>query len=206
MAGKKDLADFVRDALTAGRSRAEIGAALGAAGWSESEIRNAMDGWAETEFTPPVPRPQAVVTARDFFVYAVTFGALIFAASYLVVLLHLLIDIYVGDDTTFYGRDRMRWAMAILIVTVPLYLWLTMWNRRRLNSDASLYRSAIRKWMIYMALLLAAATLLCDLVFVIYQFLNGELSLQFLLKAVTVALVAGGVFLYYLTDIRRGDT
>ncbi|MHA6262823.1 DUF5671 domain-containing protein [Arenibacterium sp. CAU 1754] len=206
MSAKQDLGQFVRDALIAGKDRASIRDALASSGWTKSEVDQAMDGWADTDFTPPVPRPQAVVSARDFFVYALTFGALIFAASYLVVLFHQLIDIMFEDSPGHWQRNNMRWAMSVLIVSAPLYLWLTLRERAKLAVDPALYRSSIRKWMIYLALLAAAATLLGDLVYVIYTFLKGDVTAQFLLKALAVAVVAGGIFLYYLSDIRKGDS
>ena len=78
-------------------------------------------------------------------------------------------------------------------------------DRRHLDTDPSLYRSAIRKWLIYLTLLIAAAVLLTDLVVVLYDFLNVDLTVQFIAKTAVVAVVAGLIFLYYLADVRRGD-
>lgn len=204
MASSKDLAVFVRDALSAGRSRAEIATVLTQAGWSAQEVAEALDGWADVPFAPPVPRPQPIVTARDFFVYALMFGALLFGAGYLVGLLHALIDQLL--DPTGHGAARqIRWAMAVLIVTLPLYLWLAARERRRSAADPAMQRSAIRNWMVSLTLLFAAAVLLGDLVAVIYAFLNGDFTLQFALKALVVAGVAGGIFGYYRSDGRRGE-
>jgi len=72
-------------------------------------------------------------------------------------------------------------------------------------ADPALYRSFIRKWLIYIALLVASAVLLGDLVYVIYSFLEGNFTLQFLAKAAVVAAVSGGIFLFYLSDTRKGD-
>ena len=204
MSSNKQLSRFVRDALAGGTGRGEIAEVLTRAGWSVSEVQEALDAWADTPFSPPIPRPQATVSARDFFVYALTFGVLIFAAVNLVTLLHALIDTAFarGED---FRRWQIRWSMAVLIVTVPVYLWLTIRERGKLRRDPALYRSAIRKWLIWIALLIAAATLLADLVAVINRLLQGDLTVQFLLKALVVAGVAGGIFAYYLEDNRRGD-
>ncbi len=204
MAANKQLSRFVRDALSAGKSREEIAKVLAQSGWSASEVAEALDAWAETPFSPPIPRPQATVSAKDFFIYALTFGVLIFGAVYLVNLLHALIDLAMDADG--YRRSwTIRWAMAVLIVTVPMYLWLSIRERRKLAADPALHRSAIRKWLTHITLLIAAAVLLADLVAVIYAFLNGDFTLQFSAKALVVAGVAGGIFLYYLSDIRKGE-
>lgn len=55
-------------------------------------------------------------------------------------------------------------------------------------------------------LLVAVSVLLSDLTAKIYTLLQGDFTLQFVAKAAVVATVAGGIFLYYLNDVRRGDT
>lgn len=204
MAVSKELSRFTRDALAAGKSRDEIAAVLTASGWTAGEVGEALHAWSDTPFSPPVPRPQITVSARDFFVYALTFGVMITGAIYLVSLIHALIDLWMEADT--FGRSsRIRWAISVLIVAVPVYLWLTLRDRAQLAADPALYRSGIRKWLTYLTLLLSAATLLGVLIAVIYAFLSGDFTLQFLLKALVVCLVAGLIFLFYLNDIRQGD-
>jgi membrane protein YqaA with SNARE-associated domain len=48
-------------------------------------------------------------------------------------------------------------------------------------------------------------TLIGDVITLIYNFLGGELSARFVLKILTVAVIAGGVVAYYLADIRGED-
>ncbi|APE42843.1 hypothetical protein BOO69_04945 [Sulfitobacter alexandrii] len=204
MAVNKQLSRFVRDALSAGKTRAEISQALTDSGWSRSEVADALDAWAETVFAPPVPRPQATVSARDFFIYALTFGVMIFAAIHVVQLFHALID-FVLEENRYRWAGGIRWSMSVLIVTTPVYLWLTVRERRKLAEDPALHRSAIRRWLMYVTLLLSAAVMLGDGVAVIYAFLSGDFTLQFFLKALVVGGVAGMIFLFYLSDIRRGD-
>lgn len=205
MAVSKELSRFTRDALVAGKSRADIAEALTQSGWSPSEIADALDAWAETPFSPPAPRPQSTVSARDFFVYALTFGLMFVGAIYLVQLFHALIDLWM-EDANSRGTRRIRWAMAVLFVATPFYLWLTYRERQKLALDPALYRSAIRRWLTYIALLGAAMVLLGNLMAVIYAFLSGDFTLQFLLKALVVAGVAGFIFLFYLSDSRKGDS
>ena len=125
MAQRDELSIFVRDALAAGKSRAEITSALTHAGWRSAEVQDALNGWDEMPFSPPIPRPVATVSARDFFTYALTFCVLILGAFNLVVVLQALVDVVfaTGDG----GSDRsIRWGVAVLIVTGPMYLWLTL--------------------------------------------------------------------------------
>jgi hypothetical protein len=204
MASRDELSLFIRDALVAGKSRADITGALIHAGWSEAEITDALGAWAETAFTPPVPRPLQTVSARDFFVYALTFGILLVGAVNLVIVLQVLVDLLFEEDG-YAAFGRIRFGVSVLIVTAPLYLWLTLRERGRLARDPALHRSAIRKWLTYIALLLAAGTLLGDLIATIYALLTGDFTAQFMLKAGIVGLVAGGIFLFYYNTIRQED-
>jgi hypothetical protein len=170
MAGLDALSQFVSDALIAGKTRDKIAAASQQAGWSAREVQDAPGAWEETPFLPPIPRPVATVLARDFFVYAFTFGVLLIGAFNVVIVLQLLIDLMFEDDS--YGAVAgIRLGVSVLIVTVPLYLWLT-----------------------YIALLLAAAILLGYLIATIYALMTGDLTLQFILKAVIISLIPRGYF------------
>lgn len=203
MARSSALPEFVMSALQAGRSRDEIRDALLAAGWTGDEVQAALDAWADMAFSPPVPRPTALISARDFFVYALTFGLMLFSAGYLIALLFDVIDIYLrdGDSAPRYRFDAIRFKLALLIVTVPFFAVLTLRDRSRLRAEPGRRRSAIRKWLTAVTLLLAAALLLGDLVAVIHAFLSGDLTAQFFAKAGVVAVVAGGAFLFYRADL-----
>jgi hypothetical protein len=56
-----------------------------------------------------------------------------------------------------------------------------------------------------MTLFVAAAVIIGDLTVLVYNFLGGELSLRFALKVITVAAIAGGIFGYYLWDLRQEE-
>ncbi|MEM9058980.1 MAG: DUF5671 domain-containing protein [Pseudomonadota bacterium] len=208
MSSRDELKTFVRDALVAGRSRAEIGEALRDAGWGSSEIETALGDFAETPFTPPVPRPRGNVTARDAFLYAILFTALLFTTGYLVSLIHNLLNIWLPDpaDGAFVSNraeGRIRWAIAILVVAAPVYVWLSVVADRKARTDPGHARSPVRKWLTYVALFIAAMVVFGDLTYVIYAFLNGEITLRFLLKAGSVAAIAGGVFVFYLRGVEE---
>lgn len=200
MAQNDRLSDFVAEALSAGRSRAEIEAALAGAGWSDREIADGLSAFADTPFTPPVPAPVPVVSARDFFTYALIFISLGVAAWHLVQLAHNLID-EVFEPTVTWRDVQINWSLAALVVFGPIYFYLSRSAAARLREDPQRHRSAVRRWTEALILLLTVLALLGTLVATVYAFLEGEADLQFILKAAVAAAVAGGIFLVY----RRGD-
>lgn len=204
MKASDQLASFVYDALNAGRSRDDIATALSDAGWSTAEIRDALGNWADTEFTPPVPRPRPFVSAREAFLYGLMFVSLAMVAWHLSTLLFYLIDRWipdVSDNYPYYGRSGMRWSISSLIVFFPLFAILNQRANRGIRANAGRRRSGVRKWFGYITLFLAALALLGDLIFVIYALLSGDLTARFIAKAAVVAAVAGLIFFYFKADM-----
>lgn len=206
----EQVADFVGRALEQGRSRDEVAGALRGAGWAEAEVARAMGSWAEGGFSPPVPRPRSYVSAREAFVYGALFVALGFATWYIVDLGIVLIDMWFDRDGTDYYSDsyrlrELRWSIAVLIVTVPLFLWLNRRQAKAMAADPASRRSAIRKWTGYFTLFLSLLTMAGNVIYAIYSLLDGDFTLQFAAKVTLVMVVAGLVFLYYRLEAEDAD-
>ncbi len=93
--------------------------------------------------------------------------------------------------------------MASLIVAFPVYL-ITM--RILLNDLArkpDKAESGVRKWLTYFALLISASAVIGDLVTSVNYFLRGQFTTPFLLKVLTVLVIAGGIFWYYVAPLER---
>lgn len=195
------LAAFVHDALTAGKSRKDIETALGQAGWAPNEVRDALNAWAESDFTPPVPKPRAYVSAKEAFFYGLMFIALGWTTWHLITLSFNLIDrwlpVELGAEDYYYSLSEMRFSIASLIVFAPLFVMLSLRTARATRKDPGMRRSGVRKWFGYVTMFLAAISLLGDLIAAIYVFLSGDLTTRFLLKAIVVAVVAGAIFLFF---------
>ncbi len=143
-------------------------------------------------------------TPRNF---ALQLGALItlyVSLSSLLIVLFSVITLLLPDaaDTSWQverAADSIRFSTAMLIVFFPAYLWLT----RRVNTirrqEDGRYLT-LTKWLIYISLLVGGGVLLGDLVAVIYGFLNGDLTVRFLLKAGILAFIISLAFYYYIKD------
>jgi hypothetical protein len=202
------LADFVRDALSAGTGRDGIRKALLDAGWAEGEADTALAAWSEQSFTPPVPRPRPFISARDAFVYGMMFVALVLTTWHFAALLFELIDLWLpvpGERYTTWSAQSVRWSIATLAVFFPLLAVLNTRANRRLAIDPAERRSVLRKWFVYLTLFVASLTVAGDLVYAIYSFLNGDLTPRFALKLLTVAATAGGVLFYFRPEALGRD-
>ena len=205
------LTDFVKEALERGQARPAIRAALLDAGWRAEEVEESLSAFAETSFPIAVPRPQTYLSAREAFFYLLFFIVLSVVAYNLGSLLFALIDTAVPDKTEqgvryWGGPDtQIRAAIAGLVVGTPIFLWLARILLKARQNNPALQRSRIRKWLIYVSLVIAGTILVADAISVVYSFLSGELTLRFTLKALVVAAIAGAIFGYFITNAERDE-
>ena len=203
------LEHFVGESLGRGLSRAEIEAALAAAGWPAAQIRNALGAYADLPFPVPVPRPRPSLSSREAFLYLVLFSTLYFGAFNLGGLLFNLIDRFLPDALEPSYRswrwDDMRWSTAAVIVALPVFLALARYIEGLTAGNPVLRLSPVRRWLTYLTLFLAASGLLGDVTTLIYEVLGGDLTTRFVTKVLVVAAIAGAAFGYYLQDLRREE-
>ena len=205
------LTQFVKEALEKGQDRNGIRAALLTAGWREQEIDEALAAYSDVVFPIAVPKPAAYLSAREAFFYLLFFILLGVVAFNLGSLLFALIDKVVPDqlERESYrasAQDRqIRGAISGLIVGTPLFLWLARILLKARQENPALQRSRIRKWLIYISLVIAGIVLVGDATSLVYNFLNGELTWRFTLKSLVVAAIAGGIFGYFITHAERDE-
>lgn len=213
MRPSEDLSRFVREALAQGRTRGEVAAALTGAGWTPVEVEGALAAWGEVPGLPPVPRPRSSVSAREGFRYGLLFVALAVVAGHLVALAFDIIEAFVPDlaDTdpvsfdAGWRRSSMRWSIAALVVFTPLLLWLSARIEREAARNPGQRRSGVRQWLAYVALLAVAVCLLGDLLVTVYALLSGDLTARFVLKALTVAVIASASFAFVRAIAREAS-
>jgi hypothetical protein len=146
-------------------------------------------------------------TPRNVVLQLGSLIALYLSIAFLITLVFGLINIMYPAATDSYweiesATEGIRIGIAMLIVFFPTYIVLTrLMNRFRRAEQGALYQN-ITKWLIYLSLLIGGLVLLGTLVTTIYEFLNGDLTTRFLLKALTVIGVVGMAFHYYILDAR----
>ena len=204
-----EIIDFVRRALEAKLGREEIAKALAAAKWPDAEIKSALGAFAEVPFPIAVPRPRPYLSARDVFTYLVLFSALYASVWYIVQLKFAFIDKWLPDvayaNSGSYLDSSIRWSIAGLVVSAPLFLFMFGLVSKRIARDPIARDSKPRKWLTYVTLALAVSALAGDLAGLVYNALNGDLTLAIVWKSLVVAVIAGGTFLYFFNDVRQGE-
>ena len=210
MAVNEDLTGFVQEALNRGLPRDEIRGALTQADWSDEEVRGALGSFAEVDFPIPVPRPRPSLSAREAFEYLVLFGTLYMGVFSLGSLLFQFIDLALPDPVWSQNRidaipDAIRRAIAALVVAGPIFVYAARTNSRAIALAPLKRTSPVRQWLTYLTLAIAASVLIGDATTLVYNVLDGEVALRFLLKVLTIGGISGTVFFYYLRDLRQGE-
>jgi len=144
-------------------------------------------------------------TAKHFVLQLGSLISLYLSLAFFIVLTFGLINLRFPDalDSVWQiesAASSIRLGFAMVLVFFPTYLVLTriVNQNRRVSKDNNYL--GLTKWLIYLSLLVGGLVLLGDLVAVIMGFLEGELTMRYILKAVTVFVVTGAAFFYYLKD------
>lgn len=204
MATVDHLGEFVRLALQQGSTPDAVHAALAEAGWSESEIKEALSGWSTVRGLPPIPRPRPYVSAREALLYGLLFLSLGMIAWHVASMGFNLFDRILPKSgfVSYYGNDSgLRWSIAALLTFGPMFFLLDRRAAKATRGDPGLRRSLVRKWFASVTLMIVVVVLLGDLVLAIYTMLEGSFTLNYLAKTLLVAVIGALVGLYYKDEL-----
>ncbi len=145
-------------------------------------------------------------TPKDVFLWLGAIIALYGSVGALITLLFQYINFAFPDPLTYYYVEPfsgpMRFAMASLIVLVPVVITIMHYIRADIQKDQSKTELWVRRWALVLTVFIAAVVVVGDLITLVNYFLGGDLTTRFLLKASVVFLVAGGLFFHFLADIK----
>ncbi|MDQ2680722.1 MAG: DUF5671 domain-containing protein [Candidatus Eremiobacteraeota bacterium] len=209
----EQLAQFIGTAKNNGLADDFIVSLLRKNGWSEPRVFAAFSAYYADVLGAPIPsRSGRSESARDAFYYLLNFITLGFWTTALGQIFYALIAHWLPDEISngYNGysslRDQITWQAATVLVAFPLFAFVHTRIGRQLVRRPDLYESGVRKWLTYLALVIAALIVLLDAVWFLNALLRGELSLHFLLDSLVLLVLGGGVFAYYLMTIDAPPT
>jgi hypothetical protein len=205
------LQTFLPKALAAGVPQASLVGLLTANGWREKDVYRALGEHWRTTLGVEIPRRRGSgAGAREAFFYLLIFSTLATWTISLGCLAFQFINHWFPDPlfTPFQQLETYEttWSLAALLVAFPIYLLITRIVLKEAAADPAKLDSSIRKWLTYMALVIAASIFMSDLICALAFLLRGEITARFLLKALVVLFLSGGVFSYYFGGLNPLET
>jgi hypothetical protein len=201
------LQDFVKASKSKGASDEFLATFLSRRGWPADDVYAALGSCLEEATGLTVPeRTAGGESSRDAFLYLLSFSTLATWSSALGSMLFRFIEQWFPDpvsrDYVYNLRNAITWQMASVAVAFPIFLFVMRTILREAQDRPERLQSGVRKWLTYIALLLTAGGMICDLIWFFDYFLTGELTSRFVLKALTVIVICGAIFSYYLGSLR----
>jgi len=148
-------------------------------------------------------------SAKYAFYYLLSLVALVFVSVSVGLISFGIINQTVADTLALNAyRDynsQFRFAISALLIAAPIFYVISRLISRGLQKKELDQDSGIRRWLTYFILLVSSVTVLGVFISVINNLLSGELTLSFILKALTMLIISGSVFSFYLYDIKRED-
>ncbi len=203
---QRALSRFIEHARERGLDHVTIFLLLKSVGWKEREISGAI---AERELAMPIPERAGVGSPRDAFFHLLAFTALYAWAISLIYVCFTYINFTFPDPakpTPTYVVESVlssvRVALAALLVAYPLFLgtWWFLLGEVRKYPDKS--KSPLRRWLTSLTLFVAANVILGDAITVVYYFVEGDLTVRFLLKVLVLFVATGALFIYLALTLR----
>ena len=145
-------------------------------------------------------------TPKDFFLHIGAAIALYAAFVALISLVFSLVDYWLPDSLAYgFYSSSIAWPVSMIIVLVPvLYVleWLLRRDIRKMPEQREIW---VRRWRIYLTLFLAGAVIVGDLITLIYNYMNGEVSARFIYKILAVLIISAITFVFYISERGSGD-
>lgn len=144
-------------------------------------------------------------TPKDFFLWLGAMVTLYVSVISVILLVHQYIDIWFPNQALTYGdpySGAIRFAIASLFVMYPLFVWIMWMLHKDLRAHPEKKEIWVRRWLVFLTLFIAGLAMAIDVISVVYVYLQGDLAIRFILKAVTVLVVLGASFWYYLNELK----
>lgn len=215
------LKDYIAKAKAKGLDDNSIKILLMQNGWSESVVNSALNIATIEDLTPPKPshlqtRQNISVTKPsssmwDAFEHCLLFISLYIMATSIDLILNYFVDKWLPGitDINNYSADTtwqdslLRGYLAALIVSLPLFIFFFLRITKETLQTPAIRNLGARKILIYLTLVITFIIMLWNVITIVFTFLSGNVTLNFLLHFIITVLVSGIVFGYYLFQVKE---
>ena len=216
MSTSEELSEYIKKARAKNISDSEITNSLLKTGWGNEDIREALSN----KFSLEAPTPQGLevpIKTTHYgmwvaFEHILLFISLYVMATSLALTLHTFVDKWfpgVPVDGSFgryidtFRSTLLRGYLASLIVSTPMFSLFFLHITKRTKEEPNMRSLRARKILIYITLVGTFLFLLYSLIKIIYAFLDGNITFNFILHFLVTSGVSGIIFAYYLNEVKE---
>lgn len=202
----KELEEYIKLAKSKNISETDIISNLGQQGWNQDEIKAYLEN---SLIVPKPPIPNSTASMWDTFEHILLFITLYVLAVSIGLIIHFFIDKYTTNallsnsyfiDSTNY---LLRGYLASLIVSFPLFAFFFLRLTKKTRNFPVIRQLKSRKSLIYFTLVMTFLIVLFNIISLVYGFLSGNTTQNFILKFLTTVFISGMIFIYYLGQIKE---
>jgi hypothetical protein len=167
----------------------------------------ALDAFADSQLPVPVPRKRVSSSPRDAFLHLLGMAMLYMAAFAIGTILFQFVNRWLPAAADVgISSGSLRAAAAALLVSLPILGLAQRTIGRDASRDPTLRLTPIYRTLAYLTLLITSLVMAGDLIAAIVCFLSGDLTVRFILKALIILLLSGGIYLWFSSDVGREES
>jgi hypothetical protein len=145
-------------------------------------------------------------SAKYAFYYLLSLVALIFTALSVGMIAFGIIDKSVSDALSYGSLDgQFKFATSALFIAGPIFYLISYLINKGLRSGDLDKDSGVRRWLTYFIILVSSLIILGVFIGIMNSFLSGEVTTSFILRMLSMIVIAALVFSFYFYDIKRDN-
>lgn len=215
----EELVSYIKQARASKMPDETISINLLTSGWNKVDVEASMQ---QGDFLP-VPKPPSPTYPKtegtqgssmwDAFEHILMFLSLYILATSIALTLYFYVDKWIpGASQTSYGYDLatssyglplLRGYLASLIVSYPFFAFLFLRVTKRTQKNPEMRHLKVRKQLIYFTLIVTFIIVMLNVISIIYGFLNGNVTVNFILHFIITIGISGIIFGYYLNQVKE---
>ncbi|MCK9393421.1 MAG: DUF5671 domain-containing protein [Candidatus Paceibacterota bacterium] len=109
-------------------------------------------------------------------------------------------------QNNYYGENSgLKFAISGVIISFPIFYLIKSFIYKGIKKGDLAINSSIRKWLTYFIIFISAVVMIGSLIGLLNNFLDGETTFNFVLKAITVLVISSAIFTFYFYDIKSRE-
>lgn len=146
--------------------------------------------------------------AKFTFLYLLSLASLVLTAIGVGMVVFELINKYIPDFLAYsyqgsFNDSQLKFAFSALLISAPIYFLCSYFLEKNVRKENLSLSNSLRKWLLYLITFVSSVVIMGWLIGLLINFLGGELTLKFALKALSAIVISGLILGFYVYEIRR---